>query len=103
MIRDKDTSTVRRKIVIAEATEHDLGPRFGRAVWTEDPQDSNEFTGWALVQEGLRQDIKNYVTAHEIFHLVDPARWWFWREIKANASWGFWLTPRAGSSASGCP
>ena len=40
----------------------------------------------AYVREDLPGPVREFVTAHELYHLKDRARWWVWREIKANAA-----------------
>lgn len=45
--------------------------------------------GKALMKEQIalvRQDL------HDLYHLGDSAKWWLWREIKAN-SYGAWKHP----------
>lgn len=50
-------------------------PAFGRAF--------PEFR-LALVRKDLPEPVRDFVEDHERYHLTDPARWWLWREIKAN-------------------
>lgn len=52
-----------------------LFPKFGHA----DVQ--NQI---AYVRADLPESVKKFVFAHEIYHLSDKAKWWVWREIKAN-------------------
>jgi len=40
----------------------------------------------ACVREDLPRLVKNFVAAHELYHLKDKAHWWVWKEIKANAA-----------------
>ena len=39
----------------------------------------------AYVREDLPAKVKDFVKCHELYHLRDNAKWWIWREIKANA------------------
>ena len=43
-------------------------------------------SGRALVREDLPLRVKNFVTAHELYHLQDTATWggWLGREFRAN-------------------
>ena len=52
-----------------------LYPRFGYA------QTARQI---AYVREDLPGCVKKFVTAHERYHLGDRAKWWVWREIRAN-------------------
>jgi len=56
-------------------TREDLYPRFGLAV----PDRQRVY-----VRDDLPGCVKRFVTSHEIYHLVDKAEWWIWREIKAT-------------------
>ena len=38
----------------------------------------------AHVRADLPDPVRLFVRCHEIYHLNDPARFWLWREIKAN-------------------
>lgn len=40
----------------------------------------------ACVREDLPRLVKDFVAAHELYHLKDKAHWWVWKEIKANAA-----------------
>jgi hypothetical protein len=42
----------------------------------------------AYVTDDLPGFVKEFVTAHELYHLGDKAKWWVWREIKANIAAG---------------
>jgi len=53
----------------------ELYPRYGYA------QPSRQI---AYVREDLPSCVKKFVTVHERYHLGDNAKWWFWREIRAN-------------------
>ena len=57
-----------------------LYPRFGSAV------SSMQI---AYVRDDLPACVKEFVTAHEIYHLRDEAKWWVWREVKANIAGAF--------------
>ena len=38
-----------------------------------------------FVQEGLPKKVNEFVIEHEQYHITDMiAKWWVWREIKAN-------------------
>jgi len=52
-----------------------LYPKFGTA---------NSGTRTVCVRSDLPESVKNFILSHEIYHLDDPARFWIWREIKAN-------------------
>ena len=54
-----------------------LGARFGYAL----PERQVAF-----VREDLPGCVRAFVADHELYHLRDRARWWVWREIKANGS-----------------
>jgi len=60
-----------------------LFPRFG-AAWPK-PQ-------IAWVRNDLPESVKKFTEVHEVYHLSDPAKWWVWREIKANFA-GAWKHP----------
>ncbi len=53
----------------------ELYPRYGYA------QPSRQI---AYIREDLPSSVKKFVTFHELYHLEDKARWWFWREVRAN-------------------
>lgn len=85
------------RIITEPATGRLLeGKRFGLAFIDADG------TPWAVVREGLPERVRLFVTAHEVYHLVDVPGRWLWREIKANlagalayplgALEGVWLT-----------
>jgi hypothetical protein len=57
-------------------TREVLYPRFGFAL--PDKQQ-------VYVREDLPECVKRFVIRHELYHLVDKAQWWVWREVKANA------------------
>jgi len=61
--------------VLYQAREN-LYPRFGLAL----PEKQQVY-----VREDLPACVKRFVISHELYHLVDKAQWWVWREIKANA------------------
>jgi hypothetical protein len=52
-----------------------LYPRFGYA------QPAKQI---AYVREDLPDCVKKFVTVHERYHLEDNAKWWVWREIRAD-------------------
>ena len=52
-----------------------LYPRFGYALPARQI---------AYVREDLPNPVKKFVTVHERYHLGDHAKWWVWREIRAN-------------------
>jgi hypothetical protein len=54
-------------------TKKELYPRFGYA--------SEQV---AYVRGDLPNCVRKFVTEHELYHLRDDAKWWVWREIKAN-------------------
>jgi hypothetical protein len=43
----------------------------------------------AYIRDDLPGFVKKFVTAHELYHLRDKAKWWVWREIKANIAGAF--------------
>ena len=53
----------------------ELYPRYGYA------QPSRKI---AYIREDLPSSVKKFVTFHELYHLEDKARWWIWREVRAN-------------------
>ena len=57
-------------------TREDLYPRFGLAL-----PDKQQI----YVREDLPEYAKRFVISHELYHLVDKAQCWVWREIKATA------------------
>jgi len=57
-----------------------LYPRFGYAVPSKQV---------AYVRDDLPGLVKEFVAAHELYHLGDKAKWWVWREIKANTAGAF--------------
>jgi hypothetical protein len=61
---------------VSYTSKEELHPRFGYAV----PK-----TQVAYVRKDLPNCVKKFVREHELYHLRDKARSWFWREIKANA------------------
>ena len=71
--RGVKTHRIEPKVVYTSKEE--LHPRFGYAV----PK-----TQTAYVRKDLPNCVKKFVREHELYHLKDEARWWFWREIKAN-------------------
>jgi hypothetical protein len=54
-----------------------LYPRFGYA------QPARQI---AYVREDLPGCVKKFVAVHERYHLGDNAKWWVWREIRANVA-----------------
>jgi len=46
----------------------------------------------ATVRDDLPTIVKKFVLEHELYHLRDSAKWWVWREIKANL-YGAWKHP----------
>ena len=56
-------------------SKEELHPRFGYAV----PSNRTVF-----VRRDLPRCVREFVSAHELYHLQDRAYWWVWREIKAN-------------------
>ena len=54
-------------------TKKELYPRFGYA---------SEQVAYA--RGDLPNCVRKFVTEHELYHLRDDAKWWVWREIKAN-------------------
>ena len=61
-------------------TKDQLYPRFGYAVPSKQV---------AYVRDDLPGLVKEFVTAHELYHLGDKTKWWVWREIKANTAGAF--------------
>jgi len=60
---------------IIQVSKEDLYPAFGRA-------NSKERT--IHVRIDLPLSVYNFVVEHEVYHLEDKAKFWLWREIKAN-------------------
>lgn len=60
-----------------------LYPKFGLANITKQI---------AIVREDLPETVKYFVLQHELYHLRDKAKWWVFREIRANA-YGAWKCP----------
>jgi hypothetical protein len=54
-----------------------LYPKFGYAVPSKQ---------LVYVRDDLPGLVKEFVTSHELYHLRDNAKWWVWREIKANTA-----------------
>jgi hypothetical protein len=52
-----------------------LHPRFGLALPVKNQ---------VYVREDLPESVKRFVLSHELYHLVDKAQRWVWREIKAT-------------------
>lgn len=69
--------------------KEEIYPRFGY---------SEVSTQTVWVRKDLPSAVLRFVLEHEIYHLSDKAKWWVWREIKANCfaatkeTWGFILT-----------
>lgn len=61
--------------VVVYCKRDTLGPQFGRAV----PPNT------AMVRGDLPRCVRKFVEAHELYHLQDTAKWWVWRELKANS------------------
>ncbi len=61
-------------------TKEKLYPRFGYSLPSKQI---------AYVRDDLPECVRKFVTAHELYHLRDKARWWVWREIKANIAGAF--------------
>jgi hypothetical protein len=57
-------------------TRETLYPRFGLAL----PEKQQVY-----LREDLPGCVKRFVISHELYHLIDKAQWWVWREIKATA------------------
>lgn len=51
-----------------------LAPRFGCAI----------LPLTVCVRNDLPDEVKSFVLFHEVYHLRDKAKWWIWREVKAN-------------------
>ena len=62
-----------QKVIFLNKAE--LYPRFGYAVPS---------TGTVYVRRDLPRCVREFVLAHELYHLQDRAHWWVRREIKAN-------------------
>ena len=60
---------------ITYVSREKLYPRFGYALPAKQI---------AYVREDLPGCVRKFVTVHELFHLGDNAKWWVWREIRAN-------------------
>jgi hypothetical protein len=60
---------------IIYVSKDQLHPRFGYA------ESSKQI---AYVRGDLPNCVKKFVTAHELYHLRDKAKWWVCREFKAN-------------------
>ena len=60
---------------ILYVSKDQLHPRFGCAVPSKQI---------AYVRDDLPRCVRKFVTAHELCHLRDEAKWWVWREVKAN-------------------
>ncbi len=66
-------------VKIVYRPDSSMRPMFGLA-------DSKART--VYINQDLPKTVREFVTAHEIYHLDDPAKHWLWREIKANAHAG---------------
>jgi hypothetical protein len=64
-----------RRIVIEYVAKEAIYPAFGYGGGNK-----------AVIREDLSPRIKRFVTAHEVYHCIDKARWggWVGREIRAN-------------------
>ena len=60
---------------IVHLSKQAIHPRFGYAVPSEQK---------AFVREDLPRCVREFVTVHELYHLKDRAKWWVWKEVKAN-------------------
>ena len=80
-----DRRDLRRAGVVKYVAEEALGlpGAFGRADMRR---------GIAYVRNDLPECVQRFVRAHELYHLGDEAKWWVWREIKANLV-GAWHEP----------
>jgi hypothetical protein len=63
--------------------KENLYPAFGRADL------KNQI---AYVRNDLPKSVESFVLQHELYHLQDNAKWWIWRETKANL-YGAWKHP----------
>lgn len=72
--------------VVIYVPKKEIAPAFGWA---------NRRTQTAYVRADLPLSIRNFVAAHELYHLRDDAIWWVWREIKANV-YAFFRHPIGG-------
>jgi hypothetical protein len=54
-----------------------LDPAFGMA---------DEKNDVAYVRGDLPESARKFVVLHELYHLKDKAKWWVWREVKANVA-----------------
>ena len=61
--------------IIIQASKKDLYPAFGRA---------NSKERIIHVRIDLPPSVYNFIVEHEVYHLDDKAKFWLWREIKAN-------------------
>jgi hypothetical protein len=68
--------------MITYVNKEQIYPRFGYA----DPEANR-----AYVRNDLPKRVREFVAAHESYHLLDDAKWWVWREIKASvyAAWKY--------------
>ena len=52
-------------------------------------------TNRIYIRKDLPTSVQKFVEDHELYHLTDDAKFWLWREIKANLAgalkhpWGF--------------
>ena len=65
---------------ILYSSKNQLYPRFGCAFPSKQ---------LAYVRDDLPGCVKKFVAVHELYHLGDKAKWWVWREIKANMAGAF--------------
>ncbi len=49
----------------------------------------------AYIRNDLPKSVKKFIKEHELYHLRDKSKNWFWREIKANF-YGFFKHPFGG-------
>ena len=74
LTRDNYTKDVKMAEVIY-CNKKQLYPKYGYAVPSQQV---------VYARDDLPGFVKEFVIAHELYHLQDKAKWWVWREIKAN-------------------
>ncbi|OGZ96012.1 MAG: hypothetical protein A2847_00095 [Candidatus Sungbacteria bacterium RIFCSPHIGHO2_01_FULL_50_25] len=77
------------KTYIVEYVEKSvIAPAFGYAVFLAE---GAGITGKTIIRNDLSLRVRNFVRAHELYHLRDKATWggWIGREIRANIASGF--------------
>jgi hypothetical protein len=77
VIGSLDYIQVGKMVEVFYCSKELLYPKYGCAVPSKQV---------VYVRDDLPGFVKEFVTAHELYHLRDKAKCWVWREIKANTA-----------------